>query len=64
MRKLKVSLHEGLSAAVRARVAEWQLTGKVEQLWGRDASLWTGGNEASWLGWLDIGSRCCVVLGW
>ena len=54
MRKMKVALPETLSAEVRARVADWQLTGKVEQLWGRDASLWTGGNEASWLGWLDI----------
>ena len=54
MRKMKVALPERLSAEVRARVAEWQLTGKVGQIWGRDASLWTGGNEASWLGWLDI----------
>jgi glucose-6-phosphate isomerase len=57
MRKMKVALPETLSAEVRARVAEWQLTGKVEQLWGRDASLWTGGNEASWLGWLDIAGQ-------
>jgi len=54
MRKMKVALPEKLSAGVRARVSEWQLAGKVERLWGRDASLWTGGNEASWLGWLDI----------
>jgi transaldolase/glucose-6-phosphate isomerase len=25
----------------------------VERIWERDASLWTGGDEASWLGWLD-----------
>ncbi|MGB5514024.1 MAG: bifunctional transaldolase/phosoglucose isomerase [Thermoanaerobaculia bacterium] len=54
MRKTKIALPERLSAEVRARVAEWQLTGKVGQLWARDASLWTNGNEASWLGWLDI----------
>ena len=54
MRKMKVALPEELSAEVRARVSEWQLTGKVERIWGRDASLWTGGTEASWLGWLDI----------
>ncbi|MGB5295672.1 MAG: bifunctional transaldolase/phosoglucose isomerase [Thermoanaerobaculia bacterium] len=54
MRKMKIALPERLSAEVRARVAEWQLTGKVGQLWARDASLWTNGNEASWLGWLDI----------
>ena len=25
----------------------------VERIWGRDASLWTGGGEAEWLGWLE-----------
>src|SRR5689334_24617016 len=25
----------------------------VERIWGRDASLWTGADEAKWLGWLD-----------
>src|SRR5258706_2548434 len=26
----------------------------MQRLWQRDASLWTGSDEASWLGWLDI----------
>ena len=25
----------------------------VERIWARDPSVWTGGEEASWLGWLD-----------
>ncbi len=25
----------------------------VERIWARDATLWTGANEAKWLGWLD-----------
>jgi transaldolase / glucose-6-phosphate isomerase len=25
----------------------------VERIWERDPSVWTGGDEASWLGWLD-----------
>jgi len=29
----------------------------VERIWGRDASLWTGGSEAQWLGWLDEPTR-------
>ena len=29
----------------------------VERLWARDASLWTGADEARWLGWLDEPSR-------
>ena len=29
----------------------------VERIWARDASVWTGADEASWLGWLDVPSR-------
>jgi len=25
----------------------------VERIWSRDPTLWTGGDEAKWLGWLD-----------
>ncbi|HET8607110.1 MAG TPA: hypothetical protein VFL66_08785 [Gaiellaceae bacterium] len=25
----------------------------VQRIWARDASVWTGGDEAQWLGWLD-----------
>jgi len=28
--------------------------GKVTRLWDRDARLWTGGDQADWLGRLDI----------
>jgi transaldolase/glucose-6-phosphate isomerase len=27
--------------------------GWIRRLWSRDASLWSGGDEARWLGWLD-----------
>jgi hypothetical protein len=26
----------------------------MKRLWQRDASLWTGTDEAQWLGWLDV----------
>jgi transaldolase / glucose-6-phosphate isomerase len=29
----------------------------VERIWARDAALWTGSDEAQWLGWLDEPSR-------
>ena len=29
----------------------------VERIWARDASVWTGRDEARWLGWLDEPSR-------
>jgi phosphoglucose isomerase-like protein len=35
-------------------VTEEQL---VERIWARDPSVWTGGDEASWLGWLDEPAR-------
>ena len=31
--------------------------GLVDRIWARDASVWTGGSEASWLGWLDEPAR-------
>jgi transaldolase/glucose-6-phosphate isomerase len=51
---LKTSLPETLAAAVRATSADWQAGGKMQRLWQRDATLWTGADEANWLGWLDI----------
>jgi transaldolase/glucose-6-phosphate isomerase len=29
----------------------------VSRIWSKDASFWTGGDEAKWLGWLDEPSR-------
>jgi len=52
--ELKTSLPEKLSAAVKATSAEWQSGAKMQRLWQRDATLWTGSDEANWLGWLDI----------
>ncbi len=54
MSALKTSLPDALAAAVRTTTADWQSAGKMKRLWQRDASLWTGDDEASWLGWLDI----------
>jgi transaldolase / glucose-6-phosphate isomerase len=52
--QLKSSLPESLATTVRATIADWQSGGKMQRLWRRDATLWTGSDEASWLGWLDI----------
>ncbi|PWU25364.1 MAG: transaldolase [Candidatus Rokuibacteriota bacterium] len=43
-----------VDTAVKASIAEWASAGKVRRLWARDATLWTGSDEASWLGWLGI----------
>ncbi len=51
---VKTSLPEALAAKVKATASEWQSGGKMQRLWNKDASLWTGSDEGSWLGWLDI----------
>jgi transaldolase / glucose-6-phosphate isomerase len=48
------ALPPDLDAAVKASLEEWRVKGKVRKLWARDASLWTGTDEASWLGWLSV----------
>lgn len=40
--------------AYKAELESWRKDGKVRKLWDRDASLWTGEDEAKWLKWLDI----------
>jgi transaldolase / glucose-6-phosphate isomerase len=52
--RLKSSLPESLASAVKARIADWQSGRKMQRLWQRDATLWTGADEDRWLGWLDI----------
>jgi transaldolase / glucose-6-phosphate isomerase len=52
--RLKTSLPESIAASVKAAIGEWQSSGKMQRLWSRDASLWSGSDEADWLGWLDI----------
>ncbi|MDA0746530.1 MAG: bifunctional transaldolase/phosoglucose isomerase [bacterium] len=39
---------------VQDTLDRWQAEGLSEKLWGRDAKLWTGGDEDQWLGWLDL----------
>ena len=47
-------LPEALEAAVRAELEQWRAGDKMKRLWLRDATLWTGADEASWLGWLAV----------
>jgi transaldolase/glucose-6-phosphate isomerase len=47
---LPAPIEKGLQEAIE----DWKMAGKVRRLWGRDASLWTGSDEGSWLGWLGV----------
>jgi transaldolase/glucose-6-phosphate isomerase len=59
---LHYSLPETLDKSVDATLERWRSEGGVRKLWARDASLWTNGPEAKWLGWLDIvGERLAHV---
>jgi transaldolase/glucose-6-phosphate isomerase len=42
------------TSALQAVLEDWRSSQKMARLWSRDASVWTGGDESKWLGWLDI----------
>jgi transaldolase/glucose-6-phosphate isomerase len=48
------SLPADIDAQVQDAIEDFKMTGKVRRLWARDATLWTGEDEGSWLGWLGI----------
>ena len=43
-----------LADAIDKEAAAWRERGNVRRLWQRDTSLWTGGDENKWVGWLTI----------
>jgi transaldolase/glucose-6-phosphate isomerase len=43
-----------LQKAYDAEIEAWRHDGRIRKLWAGDATLWTGGDEGKWLGWLDI----------
>jgi transaldolase/glucose-6-phosphate isomerase len=47
-------LPDGLKAKVRSAAELWKTEQKISRIWAKDASVWTGEDEAKWLGWLDI----------
>src|SRR6266567_8764616 len=47
-------LPDALAGPVKAAMHDWQSGDKVRRFWQHDASLWTGTDEANWMGWLDI----------
>jgi transaldolase / glucose-6-phosphate isomerase len=41
-------------APVKAQIEQFEKNQAVSKVWKHDASLWTGADEAQWLGWLDV----------
>ena len=50
--KLDASLPDALQQAVDARLKQATADAWSRRLWAGDAKLWTGADEAKWLGWL------------
>lgn len=46
-----------LQEQVARALDRWESDDGSTRLWLRDASLWTGGDESEWLGWLDLVER-------
>lgn len=46
-------LPQPLRGAVGDAATAWDAAGSTARLWARDATLWTGADEARWLGWLS-----------
>jgi transaldolase/glucose-6-phosphate isomerase len=48
-----ISLPEDLGKAVKGDLDRAAREGWTRRLWTKDGTLWTGGDAAHWLGWLD-----------
>lgn len=57
MNSISYSLPPQIEDAVREQIADWNTSNKVTRIWDKDASVWTGDDEAKWLGWLTISSE-------
>jgi transaldolase/glucose-6-phosphate isomerase len=52
-----INLAAEIEKDAKALSEQWRANGTIRALWARDASVWTGTDEAKWLGWLDVVAR-------
>ncbi|HLG89499.1 MAG TPA: bifunctional transaldolase/phosoglucose isomerase [Alphaproteobacteria bacterium] len=43
-----------MTTAIDAEMEVWRKGGRIRRLWAGDKSLWTGTDEAKWVGWLHV----------
>jgi transaldolase/glucose-6-phosphate isomerase len=55
-------LPQPLRGAVGDAAAAWDAAGNTARLWAGDATLWTGSDEARWLGWLSAPAAAAKAL--
>jgi transaldolase / glucose-6-phosphate isomerase len=46
-----------LDKKVEKATEEWRAGAKIRRLWQKDSSVWTGGDEHKWLGWLTSAAK-------
>jgi transaldolase / glucose-6-phosphate isomerase len=49
-----LALPQPFADEVAEAQAAWRSSDNTRRLWSKDASLWTGRDEADWLGWLTV----------
>jgi len=54
---IRYTIPEDFRSAFDVALSDWTTNGKIDRMWARDASLWTGEDEGKWLGWMDIAER-------
>ncbi len=58
----RYSLGNDLQSVLDGALRDWRVNDKVRRLWEGDSTLWSGSEEAKWLGWLDIIKRQLACL--
>lgn len=51
---IKYSLPTELESVFQSEIDRWINDKTIDRIWAKDAAVWTGDDEAKWLGWLDI----------
>lgn len=48
------TLPADIESVLRSGIGSWQADETIARIWKKDPAVWTGDDEAKWLGWLDI----------
>jgi len=54
LNSIKYSLPAEIDGVFQNELGGWLDDKTIDRIWAKDASVWTGDDEAKWLGWLDI----------
>ena len=51
---IRYSLPAELESVFQSEIDRWRDGKTVDRIWAKDAAVWSGDDEAKWLGWLNI----------